>query len=779
MTTYSIEFNVTDVVMNSPNGTTNIPLTELLMNDGTIPNATDVNRFTRDQSITNYYDSIKDGTNSQTLEQLDIYPGASVNHVYPSYNGNDQGLHVLENNILRARKHNLQRTSWLKLKKGHELDPKKIYDEIMWESGLGEEVFIKFNEKRKTFGSFIDPLSKTNGFVWPKPGNTLKIDKSFMKFMGFGNSSIEAKAKNDSDDYEYKMIIGCGNACIQQQCILNNPENDKKYTLGNNNKKSELTKSGNPAEKIKYIVIKEWGDKLQVIIYIMYYFLYAKPSNKKVALLACDMVVYITCLIFQAVCIYTGALSGERLDLLTEDLSPEQKETLHIENEKRHYSIVEYTPGDKFEQAIIEIQMKIDKVTKENKFFIDSIIKLRDNSDTSILIGSQEYVLPKVFYENCLEDIIEIQERAKNGLNTDYKTLFSSAVNKNDTNLVKLYGELKEFESKHLLVPFIKIKKGTSNKLTILSTKSYTAQLPCVNKKPAFSNSTETFQVLAVRSISNIGGGNMKGGTILNPTEINYNTFVQDDDSVYNYTFDLSNEPINNYTHVPILSSDKKTLFGFYSIDLLEILNHHFKETLNRHNTDNNPEYYNCIVDGIYTIFVYYSYLNGAGIIEFNEKTLNMLILFYDLNISEDYHDLQTKMLDSKTIEMNEGKSDWDDEEVHHNVAKGPNETPLGPSSSHGFALSPFYYPQDFFRTSSRENIRKYRDDDYNSDNDDDDDDDEYGSPKKRRGGSKKKTIKKNMKKNKKTKKTNKKTNKKKTIKKKRNYKKKSIKNKN
>ena len=741
MTTYSIGFNGTNVTMNGSSNNKNIPLTDLLMNDGKSPNATNVAEFTRDQSIVNYFDSIKDGTGKETLIELNIYPGASDRSGnYPQYNG-DRGIHAIEYDILKARIYNLKRTGWLKLKKGHQLDPPKEYDEVMWESGLGQEVFITTPVVvRKTFGSFIDPLSKTAGLVWPPPENTLDIQPSFMNFIGFGPSSIVAKAKSimsdpKIDDYSYTMTIKCGDACETKSCVLNDTSNRVDlYTRGNNIKNNIVNKSGNSDEKVKYVVVKEWGDKVQVIIYIIYYFLYAVPKELSVAMLTCDMVVFITCLTFQALCIYTGVLSHERLDLLTQDLSSDQKDALNEQKEQKHYSIVEYLPKNKFEQAIININMKIRKIIEENGFFIRSIETLIHHSKTEIQVGSQKYIFREEFYELCLHDINTIQGNANTNGNTlleTWKTTFSSEVNKTDENLDRLYIDLKKFESQHLLVPFIKIKKGTKNGLTLLSTKSYTAQLPCVNQKPSFANSTESFQVLAAknyRDTTTASAGGMRGGSRLTEHDINFKTFVEDDDARYPYTFDSSNDPDYN----PIKDS--------YSIDLLEILNHHFNNTLK---LIPNKEY---IEDGIYTLFVYNSYLNGAGIIDFNEKTLNILLHFYDLTTEGTIIAQLTQLA----------------------VAKG-SESPRGPSSNDGyFALSPYRDPEENYpiiRTSSSEKRGR----DYEP---------EEGISKWFKfGGSKRKnrTIKKEKKTNKKTR-NNKKNIHNKTIKKHRKNKRKSIK---
>jgi hypothetical protein len=629
--TSSIRFDQLNVVISGLNKEVAIPLSDLLMNNGEIvDNAVS---FKKDQSVLNYYDCIKDGTNPATLQQLNIYPDAGANG-YPVYNSSDKGLHIVENKILEARRYNLTLTAWLKLKKGHELDPKKDYNVIFKESGLGYEPIINGTPTIiKTFGSFIDPLSKTNGQVWPPDGNKLLIEESFMNLMGFGDSKIEAEAINNGLSYDYNMFINCGNGC--SPCKLNFFEKDKKYTLGNNIKKIALNETSNASEKVKYIIIKEWGDKLQVIIYIMY----SKLNETIVAtMLTCDMVVFITCLVFQTACIYTGALSDDRLNLLMKDLEGEQSEFLKSQLEKRHYSIVEYKPGNKFEQALNEINLKTDKVIMENNFFIESIKILVDNSDTPIMVGQQKYVLDQDFYISCLKDITVIQTDAvtnKISLFNQWKDFFSNESNKNDDTLSNLYKSLKIFESQHLLVPFIKIKKGTTNTLTVLSTKSYSAQLPCVNTKKSFGNSKETFQVLALKNINrNYNANIMRGGGVFPTEEINFNTFVADDDEMmlYNYTYDVSDEEKIDFKNInPEIGINPDRRMNeeenVNTKNLLEELNNSFDKTMRDRINEK---------DTYYTLFVYNSYINGCGITDFNMQTYDTLSKFYELEIGDE-----------------------------------------------------------------------------------------------------------------------------------------------
>ena len=71
------------------------------------------------QQVLNYLDSIKDGTNVVTLQQVNLYPSAYTNMGYPSY---PKDLHTYENNIKQSLKPYISNITWTKLKKKQELN---------------------------------------------------------------------------------------------------------------------------------------------------------------------------------------------------------------------------------------------------------------------------------------------------------------------------------------------------------------------------------------------------------------------------------------------------------------------------------------------------------------------------------------------------------------------------------------------------------------------------------------------------------------------------------
>jgi len=694
MPTFKADYNNGDgnIVLTDSNRTiASIRINSLLLNNGNnADNANNANNFEKHQQQVNYLDSVKDGANVWMLQGLEIYPRAAEGG-YPTF---PDTLKDFEYEILKTRKDYLTHTTWLKVKKGSVLDPGKNYNQCLWESGLGYEVFLADPggvETIKTFGSFIDPLEKQNAkSVWPEIGSSVELTASFMKLMGFGNySSLVAKTTTNTA-FEYTMNIGCGNPCNLQRgaCFLKENGDDQGinsniYFAGNNEKKQFLKTNASSKEKIKFIVIKEWGDKVQVLIYLIYYHFIKQESN--VIMTTCDMVVFMLCLNLAIPCIYTGAYKPPGLKLDTN---------------KKYYSVLEYKPSDDpYRDAFIRLQRKITAIAYENNSFIQAVNSLVENPDTPILVNGVEHYFSGDFYEALYHDINFIYKKSTE----DGNRIIENYEAKNNINLIpELEEELKAFERKYLLVPFLKIKKGT-NKLTMLMTKSYTAQKkPCNNNKPSIQallvnmdyagdtekESRKTFLELALKYFQNASG--VQRGGALNESQILLFPEDEDDYSLYKY---LTNEEIENDSieynepdpgsDVPIFNPEIKP--DEEEQNLLHRLEITFNSTMSDiiNNILRDPEYlslfkdcYDNFKDTIYTLFVYDSYLDGVTSdifkIEDYERIYIEYKLFEDLN--------EPSLVKNEVVEENSNEV----------VAKGlfAPASPTGPSSSQGYTLS-------------------------------------------------------------------------------------------
>ena len=609
-----------------------IPITSLLLNDGN--NATNNDVFEKHQQQVNYLDSIKDRTNVFMLQGLNIYPKAGEGSgVYPTF---PNTLKDFEHNIFKTRKDYLTHTTWLKVKKGSVLDPGKEYNQCLWESGLGYEVFLHDPdnvETIKTFGSFIDPLEKQNAKkVWPPINSSVELTEGFMKLMGFGNfSSLTATAKTNTT-FNYTMNIGCGDVCAIKKgtCYLRETNDDEnvaseRYFAGNNEKKQFLKTNATTKSKVKFVVIKEWGDKVQVLIYLIYYH-YIK-NQKSVIMTTCDMVVFMLCLNLAIPCIYTGAYNPPGLKL---------------DPNKKYYSVLEYKPSeDPYRDALIRLKNKFDAIAQENQAFVIAITELIKNSDTPIMVNDVKHYFTREFYTAIFNDVSDIQsEFLKNAGKIVNK--YSNSRTTQDTSEIER--ELKDVTARYLLVPFLKIKKGTTKKIQILMTKSYTAQKPCDNRKPSIkalldnlvvgnteTESRKTFLDLALKHFTNQTPAMQRGGGELSDEQISLFPEDEDDYSLYNY---VTNGEIENDSEVynvensdlifnPSITPDKE------EYNLLTTLHDSFNETLNGIESENWK-------DTIYTLYLYESYLDGVASDIFSHEDYERIVNDYELSIKEE-----------------------------------------------------------------------------------------------------------------------------------------------
>ena len=628
----------------------NILINTLYLNNGN--RATDKSSLIIDQQKVNYLDSIKDGTNVQAMQNLNIYPLAEQGF-YPTFPSDLKGY---EQNILIARSSYLEHTAWLKVKKGSVLDQGKNYSNCLWESGLGYNVFLKDPNNVttiKTFGSYIDPLEKQSAKeVWPPINSTVTLTKEFMQIMGFGeNSYVTAKTKTNST-FIYNMNIGCGSNCLTADaCTLtwngNGIDPNLAYFAGNNLKKQLLKSSAGAQEKIKTIVVKEWGDKIQVLIYLLLYYLY-KNRYTTVIMTTCDMVVFMLCLNLSIPCIYTGVYRppGSNLD-----------------PNKKYYSVLEFKPSDTpFADARTRLYAKLDSIIAENQSFITALTKLAtpEGANTRISVGNNMLTFSQNFYSLILQDLNDIQSKLlsdKNRLIARYNSLTEQTGNISDIETT-----IKEIQSKYIIVPFLKQKKGmnnTANILTILMTKSYTAQKPTDNSKPhieaylvqsmgslnAEKESKKSFYDIASSAkngflVSKRGG--QRGGTLEEEQIISLFPEDDDTDDVEKYTYitngeienenisyddsqgdyPVFNQNINENTERKNLLIDLKVTFSA-AIKALNISNTNIK-----YRTDN-------FVETVYTLFVYESYLNGYGASEFDSNDLSRIIEGYGLMVDD------------------------------------------------------------------------------------------------------------------------------------------------
>ena len=585
-----------------------------------------------EQQILNYLDSIKDGTNAAILQQLNMYPLSWQNGNIPSF-PND--LLMYEDNIKSVLKPYITNITWTKLHKKQALNPPLPIKNIFRDCGIGADVFIAPGFTLfSTIATYIDPaLRSAPDEVWPAAKNSITFTKDFMDLFGFENSSLTSKTVN-KNRFEYDIItngIHYNNNGIA-------PDKNLNLFSGNTNKKKSLKGSGTPKqEKMALISLKEWGDKMQVIMLFIWANINAN-KDKTYTMITCDKVVYTLCLLLNVRCVFTGQIK---------------------EGTSRKYSIEIYEPSeDPVKDAIKRYNQNIKNIITENKSFISMINLLQQNPKQSIYIDgfTDPITIKKQFYTNVYDDISKIQSKLERIPKLTRVGIVS-------TDIPNIESATKHIQQKYLLIHFIKKIRGN---IKLLRSTNYTYSR---KNKPAFDNSVDSFYDIIQKSYKRNNSISMQqikrtvGGTKLIQTSkpivkttskspigkfkipvkqsvINIPEVI--DSSVFeNSGFDYNRIEYNYYENktVDIEENPADQLINSYreekTIDLNDILLGQVRKIL----IDNN---YLKFFDSIYSMVLVYAYLNQGIPIDYVNniqqppselKTIVANIISYDLSL--------------------------------------------------------------------------------------------------------------------------------------------------
>ena len=567
MTTYTASANANGITLSKtgvPDVTRNWNLFQDQMTSvPLIGNLAD--NFRSSQTRFNYFDSIKDGTSGLVQNQLGIYSpisnpgGVDLSNRTPGYRNtwNPTGSNIknMRNKFTRKYVANIKPETWLKLKNSDNyLDPPKIYDYHFWDAGMTAERILKSrgggtSTELASIGTLIDPASgKTETNIarkqlFPMRGNTIQFDSSFMNAIGFsGDSYITAisQAKAVGYPFSYTMNVGCGNACRgNNNCLITNGGSGRAlshYTIGNNAKNAITKGSGNADEKIKLIVLKEWGDKMQVMCHLMNYHL--GPNGGTTTLLTNDFPVFCLCLNFQLPCIFTGQTEKKDAGVYKPILPDFKRDSVGDKDmTKRAYGILEFVPGDPVETLKNRIPQIRDNIHRENQLFLQGITQIK-NTGRQIKLGGSEVRLTDEYWDIMIADINAIianNEQQFGRLGTKLSdTVWPTLHKQNDINAtgsaVDLY--IASMKTQTLIKRVVKnVKytaqenqsdgrrgKGGKNKLQITRFKTYTEHLKASQGGYTFGFSQTlavgmNFSEWAMRHRPRQGGGaKMKGG---------------------------------------------------------------------------------------------------------------------------------------------------------------------------------------------------------------------------------------------------------------------------
>lgn len=667
MTTYVADFDGNNITF-TQNGVADpnfpIPLNQFTLNDG-ITAASRV-PFTKNQEIFNYLDGLKDGCNVYQMQGLNIYPRArKLDGTFPT----KDKIKTIRQNVVNAHRRSLNRTTWLKLKKGSPLNPPKQYNYCSYDSGTNPTVFMErvgggaMARVIENFGTYMDPASKIQSSgQWPPVGDTIELSSNFLKLMGFGNSSVEATTIGQApplQKYLYKITIEIPNAvnCSgnANQCIITNMDAAGNYAGDAEARKNFNFFAGNAVKnnvinipdnagtrsKIKFIIAKEMGDKLQVLFHFLRY-----NQAKDITLCTCDMPVFVLCMTLKIPCIFTGA-----------GLPP-----AGLPAGRKYYSVREYKPGDPLVQAKARMRQIRNNIHLHNDQYIGKLTRLGqgDGVGTLVSIGAQKYPLPGAFYIAAVTDLSDINQMLLIDNSDNIIDALATVDAVNDA--------IETMKKKFTFIPFIantkkasKLKNGGQgvNDVAILARKTYTKEnpFPHGSKKPEFerinlSYKNKSFRDIAFILRNMIGGGKkkrkQKGGADLGsiPSAVDpavmelYRIFPGDDDEPVRYQYTKPDEMSDDSPAysipgnqglwgVPFKHVRENNKYNHFYMNFMERLNQSFMASIYNIREEREIDDDDLIefIELLYTELIYTSYINNTSPINIDEGYINTFMV--------------------------------------------------------------------------------------------------------------------------------------------------------
>ena len=156
------------------------------------------------------------------------------------------------------------------------------------ESGAKPDTFSPNNATiMSSFASVADPATRTNPTeTFPKKNVELNFDRSFMELVGFLKETewhaVQTADDTDTRDksnipYDFNIIVGHGvnvsGRGVTDSSIATTPFNVRTgyYFQGNPTKNKFINNQGNISEILRYMIIKEMGDMMQVYVMLVWF----------------------------------------------------------------------------------------------------------------------------------------------------------------------------------------------------------------------------------------------------------------------------------------------------------------------------------------------------------------------------------------------------------------------------------------------------------------------------------------------------------------------------
>ncbi len=651
-TNITIKNNGNPIKISSINGIKSI-FTDKAQTIGSYRNAK--TQMIKELQTLNYLDSIKDGVNIETINSLQMYPLAFNEDNRPkSIKNSLDKLHEYESNVINSSKHYITNIAWTKINKRHNLDQPLQIKNIFRDSGMGADIIIADGFKLYgTIATYIDPAPRSEShIVWPPKNDTITFTKDFMELFGFIDSTLTSTTLSQDrsesvakDRFKYSLTT-------YGQLFSNNGidvDENLNYFSGNSNKNKLLKRSNTLTDQKKALIsLKEWGDKMQVLILYVWSLM---NQGQSYTMITCDKVVYTLCILLNVKCIFTGYIE---------------------KNNIKKYTIEIYEPSDDPKRdAINRYNKKKADIQKENQSFLEMIqLLVRNPSQTIYIDGVDEpFTFDKSFYEKIYADILAIQQTLtnKNSLNKD--------INLNESQIELQAQQLAE---DYLLINFIKKIK---NRIKITRNVKYTN----TNKsKPSFNNSTKSFFEIALTLQTNKnkrGGAIEKRSSLLKMTplsvnksakyEINISREIKLIDTKPFKESDFYRKPIwyDYYVNVPVETetNQENQIIDYIRKEERVDLNGLLWTQVSKITESKNLSQF---IDSIYSMVLYNAYFNNGIPLDYVEYSVTKSDLekIVDQIITEDL-DLQ----ELKNIETYENSEKMDIDNISSNSLDVPS----------------------------------------------------------------------------------------------------------
>lgn len=347
--------------------------------------------FTEEQKRLRILDMMKDGKVSKG-SNISGSVNAIMNLISPPYDAYTR-LGEIEHKFDIIMDPKMKPWSWPKISKASALNPLLPRKVVFKESGLDAEYFVDSPIFCGNFANEVvdpagrSPIQLAKDIIFPKVGETLLLDESFLTFFGFPvGCSVQATRQTTG---KYAFVINLPGLAP----ITTNPMGGVDWFQGNVQKNNFIANGGpnaKTAAKRGLLITKEMGDVLQVLIMFLWK-LFNIPGPLNYTMVTCDKVVMLQCILLNLNCVLTAATKDNGVKLR---------------------QIHEYRPiTDPRARALENFDNEKRKILEQNAKFISGFTALKARPNTNIyMAGDSPRTFSSEFYEIIERELSTINQ---------------------------------------------------------------------------------------------------------------------------------------------------------------------------------------------------------------------------------------------------------------------------------------------------------------------------------------------------------------------------------